>query len=486
MTHDTEVVVGLDMGTGGARAIAMNLSGDIRAEGSARLPANATTVAGPCVEQNPLAWSSVAQQALRAMTSQLPAGTQILGLAVDATSGTFVFMDRHGQPASPGYMYNDQRATDVAAEVAAALDHTLSAYGIQIAVSFALPKIVHLLRQKPAWASAGHRIVHQTDWLVGMLCGDYETTDISTALKTGADPGTLSWPAAIEQLGIPHSMLPRLVLPGTELGKVTATAEAQTGIPRGTPIVAGCTDGTAGLLASGAKEVGDLNVTLGTTLVFKAIAPQPLLDPAGAIYNHRHPAGGYLPGAASSTGAEWIEAWLPGADLNELGQQVLARLPSDAIAYPLVKVGERFPISWPTARGFGLDTLADPVLRFAAGMEGVAYLERMGIERFEQLGLPIGATIYSTGGGVASEAWLRIRASVSRRALAVPTHAGCCVGAAVLAAMPTLGSCAAATTQLVRLGRTVEPVPEWSDRYERQYQRFREMLVTHSTGRSDG
>ena len=237
---------------------------------------------------------------------------------------------------------------------------------------------------------------------------------------------------------------------------------------------------------SGAKEIGDLNVTLGTTLVFKAIAPQPLLDPAGAIYNHRHPAGGYLPGAASSTGAEWIEALLPGADLNELGQQVLTRLPSDAIAYPLVKVGERFPISWPAARGFGLDALDDPVLRFAAGMEGVAYLERMGIERFEQLGLPIGATIYSTGGGVASEAWLRIRASVSRRTLAVPTHAGCCVGAAVLAAMPTLGSCATAATQLVRLGRTVEPVPKWSDHYERQYQRFRELLITHSTGRSDG
>ena len=199
------------------------------------------------------------------------------------------------------------------------------------------------------------------------------------------------------------------------------------------------------------------------------------MDPAGAIYNHRHPAGGYLPGAASSTGAEWIEVSLPGADLVELGRQVLPHLPSDAIAYPLVKVGERFPLSWPTARGFGLETLTDPVLRFAAGMEGVAYLERMGIERFEQLGLPIGPTIYATGGGAASDAWLRIRASVSRRTLAVPTHAGCCVGAAVLAAMPALGSCAAAVAQLVRLGRTIEPTPSWSDHYERQYQRFREI-----------
>lgn len=484
MTQTTEVVVGLDMGTSGARAIAMSLAGEIEAEGSARLPADATTVAGPCVEQNPQAWNSAAQQALRAMTSQLPPGTKILGLAVDATSGTFLFVDRHNQPASPGYMYNDQRATDVASEVAAALQETLSPYGIQMAVSFALPKIVHLLRQHPDRASTGQRIVHQTDWLVGMLCGDFATTDISTALKTGADPGTLTWPAAIEQLGVPRAMLPRLVLPGTELGQVTAHAAEQTGIPRGTPIVAGCTDGTAGLLASGAKEVGDLNVTLGTTLVFKAIAPQPLLDPAGAIYNHRHPAGGYLPGAASSTGAEWVEALFPGADLEALGQQVFSVLPTAAIAYPLSKVGERFPLSWPAARGFGLDLIADPVQRFAAGMEGVAYLERMGMERFEQLGLPIHDTLYATGGGVASDAWLRIRASVSRRTLAVPTHAGCCVGAAVLAAMPTLGSCSAAAAQLVRMGRTVEPVSEWCAHYERQYQQFRELLIAHSQGRS--
>ena len=36
------------------------------------------------------------------------------------------------------------------------------------------------------------------------------------------------------------------------------------------------------------------------------VAAEPLVDPAGAIYNHRHPAGGFLPGAASSTGAAWV------------------------------------------------------------------------------------------------------------------------------------------------------------------------------------
>ena len=241
----------------------------------------------------------------------------------------------------------------------AALDSVLAPYGIQIASSFALPKIVHLLRQQPGLAERGHRVVHQTDWIVGMLCGDYDTTDISTALKTGADPGTLDLAARpSSNWACRCGLLPRLVLPGTPIGQVTAEAHQQTGLPAGTPVVAGCTDGTAGCLASGARATGDLNVTLGTTLVFKAIADQPLMDPQGAIYNHRHPAGGYLPGAASSTGGEWIETHFPGADLDQLGRAARAHLPTREIVYPLVKVGERFPFVWPQARGFGLDAIA--------------------------------------------------------------------------------------------------------------------------------
>jgi sugar (pentulose or hexulose) kinase len=289
----------------------------------------------------------------------------------------------------------------------------------------------------------------------------------------------LTWPSGIEQWGIPAAMLPRLVLPGTPLGRVTPEASAQTGIPAGLQVVAGCTDGTAGCLASGARAPGDLNVTLGTTLVFKAVADQPLVDPDGAIYNHRHPAGGYLPGAASSTGAEWIDVHFPGADLEALTRDAQAVLPTSACVYPLVKVGERFPFVSAQARGFGLAEIVALPLRFAAGLEAVAYLDRMGIERFEQLGLPIHATVYATGGGAASKTWLQIRASVSRRGFRVPVHAGCSVGAAVLAAMPDLGSCQEAVSRLVRLGPTTEPVTAWCARYDESYDKFRSTLARY-------
>ena len=141
-----------------------------------------------------------------------------------------------------------------------------------------------------------------------------------------------------------------------------------------------------------------------------------------------------------------------------------------------MKTGERFPFSHPRANGFGLEAINDPAIRFAAGMEAVAFLERMAIDRFESLGLPIGSTIYATGGGAANDLWLRIRASVNRRTYSVPAKADCAVGAAVLAAMPVLGSCQRAVECIVQAGRTVELERGWADAYDDRFGRFQAAL----------
>lgn len=471
------ICLGVDLGTGGARAVAMDFQGQLVAEGREDFPADASRVEGPRVEQDPLAWTAAAEAALWGVTARLPARCEIVGIAVDATSGTFLLADENNRPLTLGVMYNDLRAAAEAAEAADAVRDVLAPYGIQVAASFALPKLLHFARHEPELFRRCRRVIHQTDWIVGRLCGRYDVTDVSTALKAGVDPASLQWPESIEsRLGIPLRLLPEVVLPGTPVGRVTPEAAAATGLPADVPVVAGATDGLAGCLASGAREPGDLNVTLGTTLIFKAVSPQPLLDPDGVVYNHRHPAGGYLPGAASSTGAEWVEAFFRGEDLERLGREAAARLPTRQTVYPLVKTGERFPFARATAAGFGWEQIGDPVTRFAAGMEGTAFLERLGIDRLEHLGLRIGPTVYATGGAVAGETWLRIRAAVSGRTYSVPRYPQCAVGAAVLAAMPHLGGCREAVAALVRAGRTVEPAARLAAAYTEPLERFRTAL----------
>jgi sugar (pentulose or hexulose) kinase len=478
-THQ-KLAIGLDVGTGGARAVALSLRGQLIGQARSAFPKTVTTVDGPRVEQDPVAWQSASASALRQLVSQIPTAARIVGLSVDATSGTFLIVDGKHRPLTPGIMYNDLRAADVAGEAAEALADALTRFGIQIAPSFALTKLLHLARKQPALFAKSHRVVHQADWIIGSLCGRYDVSDVSTALKTGVDPSSLSWPNVIEsQLGIPIACLPQVVLPGTTIGEITPDAARLTGLPAGTPVIAGCTDGTAGSLASGASQPGDLNVTLGTTLVFKAVSSVPLVDPCGAIYNHRHPGGGYLPGAASSTGADWLQSELGDANLAAMTRQVSLQFPTGNIVYPLRKQGERFPFTCTNAKGFGWEKTDDPVLRLAAGMEGVAMLERMGVERMETLGLPIGPTIYATGGAAGNTSWLKVRAAVTRRVYQLPQLPECAVGAALLAAMPTYGGFAETASAMVGFGKTVEPESQLADQYDEQYTAFVQALREH-------
>jgi sugar (pentulose or hexulose) kinase len=166
-------------------------------------------------------------------------------------------------------------------------------------------------------------------------------------------------------------------------------------------------------------------------------------------------------------------------DLERLSEKAGTKLPTGKTAYPLCKVGERFPFAHTEARGFGLLNIRDPVVRFAAGMEGVAMLERLGIERLQQLGLPIRQTVFATGGAAANDVWLRIRATVTGRVYQLPRWPECAVGAAVVAAMPTMGSFAAAAATMIGFGRTVEPDARLAARYDEQYASFLGALRHH-------
>jgi sugar (pentulose or hexulose) kinase len=100
----------------------------------------------------------------------------------------------------------------------------------------------------------------------------------------GYDLIDFKWPSFIEsQLGIPISKLPRVVSPGDVVGNVRPQIAQELGLPPNCEVVAGCTDGTASFLASGATHPGDVSCALGTTLVVRSISYQLIKDPEGRI-----------------------------------------------------------------------------------------------------------------------------------------------------------------------------------------------------------
>jgi sugar (pentulose or hexulose) kinase len=228
-------------------------------------------------------------------------------------------------------------------------------------------------------------------------------------------------------------------------------------MPLGTHVMLGMTDGCASQVGSGAVRPGAWNSTIGTTLVIKGTTTEPVIDPRGRIYNHRHPQGYWMPGAASNTGAAWISTWFPDRDLGELDRLAAAAIPTGTSTYPLLGTGERFPFVSATATGFGYDG-PDETLCYASALEGVAFLERMAFDLIEELSGERVEAVSTAGGGSAGETWLRIRANVLDRPIRKVRNANAATGAAMLAASgcwyPDLIT---AVEAMVHLEATVEP-----------------------------
>jgi sugar (pentulose or hexulose) kinase len=323
---------------------------------------------------------------------------------------------------------------------------------------WALPKLLWLLRRRPTLVR-GARLAMQTDFINRRLTGHDVATDLSTALKTGADLITEDWPhETMADLDVPDGLLPPLVRSGAPLGNVSNDAAEATGIPAGTPVFAGATDGCAAQLGAGVVDVGSWNSVLGTTLVLKGVTRELLHDPQGAVYSHKAPNGTWLPGGASSTGAGVIARDFASRDLDALENEARRHEDTDVVAYPLGADGERFPFVAPQARPFLLGTPRDDAEHYAAVLQGVAFIERLAYDHLDHLGAPLDGRIVLTGGATRSAYWCRLRADILGRPLDIPENAQPALGMAVLAAASGRDP-AEAAARMVRVRETVDPRP---------------------------
>ncbi len=357
---------------------------------SARTPSDFVSQRdGPRHEQNPEDWWHAISTACRAALANLPAEA-VRAVAVDSTSGTILLVDHLGRPLTPGLMHDDNRAIEEARLVNKVGAPVWATLGYQMQPSWALPKLLWLLREYRTKIASPHtdlqpgiKVSHQTDFVNRHLIGHEVPTDTSSALKTGYDLLNNTWPQEVfAQLALPEAMLPDVVLSGTLIGTVCAQAMRETGIPLGTAVIAGMTDSCAAQIGAGALDIGSWNSVLGTTLAFKGVTQELLHDPAGVMYSHRSPDGGWLPGGASGAGAGVLSLYFPERDLDALSAQAAEREPATIVAYPLASSGERFPFSVPEAERFFLGEPRDEIDLYAA------LITRGGFCRKAELRLP--------------------------------------------------------------------------------------------------
>lgn len=473
-----ELFAGVDVATAEVRAVAADAEGRLHAQARAPLAAPVSPRPG-WWEQDARSWWPATVAALTELTGQLGSRRSCLvAVAVSATSGTVVALDRYLEPVAPALTYADQRAVREATTAQDAGAARWARLGLRIRPSFGLPKWAWLLHQPGVGGRAAH-LGHASDAVVARLVGEPAPTDWSHALKSGYDPQRGVWATeALDALGIAGHLLPEVRPPTATAGAVSREAAGATGLPAGCAVRLGMTDACAAQLAAGASVPGRFMSVLGSTLVLKGASHELVADPAGAVYSHRHPDGWWLPGGASSTGAAALTAGFAERNLGELDRLAARHGPARGITYPLVGRGERFPFAVPEAEGFAAGDLPDEVARYRATLEGVAFVERLGYERLTALGTPRPASIAVTGGGSTSEVWNRIRAAVLGVPLVATPDATTALGACILAAAGTLGpDLTAAMTAMAARGAPVDAGTEDADALEDSYQRFTGMLA---------
>lgn len=454
------VFLGIDLGTSGMWVVALSEQGEVVAKSERQWDPP---------ETNPGRWLRTLKALLGQLTAQLGEQYSIAALSACSTSGTILPVDGRGMPLEQAWLYSDPRGQAQAKQLG-------------IPASWGLSRWLWWAEAYPDQYRDSY-LAHPADFLLSQLGGRRQVTDHTHALKSGFDLEAYTWPQEwLARQGLNPKHFPEVVPPGTVLG----TVRADWGLGPEVLIAAGITDGCAGQLAAGAIRLGQVSTSLGTTLIFKANSPDPIQTPS--IYSHLHPDSAphrcrermvWWPGAASFCGGGVLPHYFPDGNLQMLDQQAQAYLPTGLVSYPLCQPGERFPIVDPRFAGFLPEAEEGSPRFYAALLEGVAMVERLGLETLAAQGIPVPeqSPIFTTGGGSKSPLWLRLRASILARPLAVVKHPEPAVGAAILAASAYwCCSVQQAADRLVQVERYVQPDPEWVKSYAEIYSVFHSRL----------
>ena len=385
----TPVALGIDVGTSGIRAVA--LDAETRVVGSAK----ARMAEFGHDRRDPAIWSRALETALTRLSAEVTFGT-VEAVAVDGTSGTVLGLDTSGDPVGTALMYNDT-ADDPA--IAAAIDAVAPRDTAARGAASALARAIQL-QSRPGVTA----IVHQADWIAGLLATGPVPSDESNALKTGYDPRRRCWPDWLGETPLAVGLLPRVLPCASRSG----TLSGAFGLPKGAALVAGVTDGCASFLATGAATQGDAVTALGTTLTLKLLSAHPVFAPEYGIYSHRI-GDFWLAGGASNSGGGVLEDHFAPEQIAALSEEIDPSVSSGLDYYPLSRPGERFPVADPGMLARMTPRPAEDS-RFLHGLlEGMARIEADGYRRLAELGATPPRTLRTVGGGAVNTAWTGLR-----------------------------------------------------------------------------
>lgn len=486
-------LLGIDVGTGGTRAVVVDKKGSVIASATAEHAPFASPRTG-WAEQDPRDWWRATIAAVRGVLGQPGiSAEEIAGVGFSGQMHGATLLDQNLEVLRPALIWCDQRT----AEQCRAITERIGAGRlIELTLNpaltgFTLPKLLWVRDHEPDVWRRVRSVLLPKDYARLRLTGE-RATDVADASGTLMfDVANRRWSEEmLDAMEIDGSFLPSVFESPEITGRVSAAGAEATGLLAGTPVVAGAGDQAAGAVGMGIVRAGTISATIGTSGVVFAATNRPALDPQGRVHTFCHaiPGRWHVMGVTQAAGLSlrWFRDQF-GAGAED-GRDPYERLTEEAATSPAgadgalwapYLMGERTPHLDSNARGalVGLTashTRAD-VIR--AILEGVAFSLRDTFEIFKEMNVPV-ETIRLGGGGARSLLWRQIQADVyGHEVEIVQAEEGAAYGAALLAGVGsgTWPSVDAACSAVVRVADRVTPEPASQDLLDKQYQSFRRL-----------
>lgn len=436
-------------------------------------------------EQNPEDWWAAVQDGLKELTRDIDV-SQVAGVGCGGQMHGLVILDEDDRVIRPAILWNDGRTykeVDYLNNVIG--KKKLSQLTANIAFAgFTAPKLLWVQKNEPENFRRIRRIMLPKDFinykLTGVHACDY--SDASGMLLLDVEHKCWSR-EMLDICAVSEGQMPKLFESFQVIGNVTADI----GLPKTAKVVAGAGDNAAAAVGTGTVGDGACNISLGTSGTVFISSEKFGVDDTNGLHAFAHADGrfhlmGCMLSAASCN--KWLcDEILKTKDYPAEQKDITdEKLGTNRVFFLPYLMGERSPINDTNARatflGMTMDTTRSDMVQ--AVLEGVAFAIRDSFEVAKSLGIHIERSKVC-GGGAKSPLWRKIFANVLNLPLDIPqTEEGPGYGGAMLAMVGCglYGSVKDCADALVTVRETVQPDPEIAARYEKQYQRFRDIYPT--------
>ncbi|MCX5497209.1 FGGY-family carbohydrate kinase [Kaistia dalseonensis] len=479
-------VIGLDIGTTSTIGIAVRLPDDILAVASR--PVALSSPRPGWAEEDPAEWWANSVAILREIVAGLPDGPgSLAGICVTGMLPAVVLLDADGHVLRPSIQQSDGRVGAEVDALKAELDEAgfLARAGNGVNQQLVAAKLRWIARHEPAVFSRIATVFGSYDYVNWRLTGR-RAVEQNWALEAGFTDLTTDAIAddLVALAGIPRSAVPDRTVTHEMMGRVSAEAAAETGLPEGLPVFGGAADHIASALAAGIAAPGDILLKFGGAGDIVVAAAHATPDPRLYLDYHLVP-GVYAPNgcmAASGSALNWLAGILvegegperPHVALDKLAAAVPAG--SDGVLCLPYFLGEKTPIHDPLARGTftGLSLGHGRGHLWRSLLEAIAYGFRHHIDVLRDMGHEP-KRIFASDGGTKSRIWMQIVADIVGMPVQLLENPyGSSVGAAWVAAIGSgLSDDWSGVSHLASHGALIQPNADNRAVYDHGYRRYR-------------